>query len=184
MKEYYCQFCGKQFLSDHLISQAYCSRSCEGKRYRVSHGLHKLKDGRFCKQCGKHFFPIGTGGNNKQHCSVECSVKSAKESRTKFWKKQKDPNALKKSYYDKNREKVGPDGNLKRFYKRHPNAPRSCQSCGENRVLDIAHKPGHKRNGAWRSKENTSLEKVWILCPTCHALLDRMNYSPSELGLS
>jgi hypothetical protein len=27
-------------------------------------------------------------------------------------------------------------------------------------------------------------EKVWVLCPTCHRLLDRMNYSPSELGLS
>jgi len=24
---------------------------------------------------------------------------------------------------------------------------------------------------------------VWVLCPTCHALLDRMHYPPEELGL-
>jgi 5-methylcytosine-specific restriction endonuclease McrA len=63
-------------------------------------------------------------------------------------------------------------------------APKQCQSCGEDRVLDIAHKPDHKRNGSWRSKKNTSMEKVWILCPTCHALIDRNNYDPFSLGLS
>jgi len=79
---------------------------------------------------------------------------------------------------------VGPDGNQKRFYARFPDAPRSCQGCGETRVLDIAHKPEHRRNGAHRSISNTNLEHVWILCPTCHALLDRMHYPPIDLGLS
>jgi heterodisulfide reductase subunit B len=86
-------------------------------------------------------------------------------------------------YRKKSREKIGPDGNLKRFRLRHPEIPIHCQACGESRVVDIAHKPEWKRNGAWRSAKNSTPEKVWLLCPTCHALIDRMNYDPSELGL-
>jgi len=26
-------------------------------------------------------------------------------------------------------------------------------------------------------------QKVWILCPTCHALLDRKGHTPKQLGL-
>jgi hypothetical protein len=26
-------------------------------------------------------------------------------------------------------------------------------------------------------------EMVWVLCPTCHRLLDRMHYPPTDLGL-
>jgi len=74
-------------------------------------------------------------------------------------------------------------GNLKRFRNRYPDIEIKCQVCGESRVVDIAHRPGYERNGAWRSIENTTPDKVWILCPTCHALLDRMNYTPEELGL-
>ena len=180
----YCVICGNEFEAKTAWHR-YCSRACEAKNYRNSHGLWLLKDGRFCRQCGKKFFPEGRGGNNKQHCSDECSKKSARESRSKFWSKFGDKKKQKMNeYHKKSREKVGPDGNLKRFYKRYPEAPKACQSCGETRVLDIAHKNGHERNGAWRSVDNTTLEKVWILCPTCHALLDRMNYDPSDLGLS
>lgn len=89
-----------------------------------------------------------------------------------------------KEYYSRSRKKLGPDSNLRRFFWRYPNAPKSCQSCGEKRVIEIAHKPGFERNGSWRSVANTKWpEKVWILCPTCHALIDRMNYSPKDLGL-
>jgi hypothetical protein len=125
------------------------------------------------------------GGQNKQHCSSECAKKSARESRSKFWEKLGDKKPVKmKEYYDKSRKKLGTDGNLKRFYARFPDAPKVCQACGEGRVLDIAHKPGHERNGSWRSKHNTHLDKVWILCPTCHALIDRKGYDPALLGLS
>lgn len=180
----HCVICGKDF-DAKTAWHRYCSRACESKNYRNSHGLHKLKDGRFCRQCGKQFFPEGRGGNNKQHCSVECSIQSARESRSKFWERFGDKKKQKMSeYYQKSRDKIGPDGNQKRFYSRYPGVPRSCQSCGEARVLDIAHKNGHARDGAHRSKENTTVDKVWILCPTCHALLDRMNYDPSALGLS
>jgi hypothetical protein len=50
-------------------------------------------------------------------------------------------------------------------------------------VLDIAHRPEHARRGAWSNAANTTPEKVWILCPTCHALLDRLGYSAEQLGL-
>ena len=136
---------------------------------------------RNCRSCGTPFsVAIQRADANRQHCSRECAVKSARESRRRFYERKPEKY---REYHVKSRDRLGPDGNLKRFYARYPNAPRACQSCGERRVLDVAHKPGHERNGAWRSKENTTLEKVWILCPTCHALLDRMGYSPSEMGL-
>ena len=115
-----------------------------------------------------------------QHCSATCAIKSARESRCNFYKK--NPNKY-KEYKERWRGKVGIDSGLLRFYLRYPNAPKKCQSCGESRVLDIAHRPEHKRNGAWRSKSNTTNDKVWILCPTCHALLDRKGYTPSQLNL-
>ena len=179
----HCVICGNEFEA-HTARHRYCSRACETKNYRNAHGLHLLKNGRFCRQCGKQFFPEGSGGNNKQHCSQECSDKSARESRSKFWEKLGDKKKEKMNeYYTTSREKIGTDGNLKRFYARYPNAPRACQSCGETRVLDISHKNGYERNGAWRSVKNTTIDKVWILCPTCHALLDRMHYAPIDLGL-
>lgn len=136
---------------------------------------------RNCRYCGTEFAAIKQRADaNRQHCSRECAVQSARKSRRQFY--QRKPHKY-REYHERRRQKIGPDGNLKRFYSRYPDAPRACQSCGENRVLDVAHKPGHERNGAWRSKENTAIEKIWILCPTCHALLDRMGYSPADLGL-
>lgn len=181
----FCIECGKPFEANRA-SHKYCSVYCANKHGRKTKGVVLLQDqGRFCKQCGTAFsVPSGRGGNNRWHCSDECSVKSARESRSKFWAKQPDAKAKMGEYHAVSREKVGPDGNLKRFRKRYPHVLMACQSCGDTRVLDIAHKPEHRRNGAWRSVENTTPEKVWILCPTCHALLDRMHYPPEDLGLS
>jgi hypothetical protein len=87
-------------------------------------------------------------------------------------------------YRARTKAKQLPDSNLIRFRRTNLDAPMACESCGETRVLDLAHKPEHRRNGEWRSVKNCSWpERVWVLCPTCHALLDRMNYSPEELGL-
>lgn len=179
----FCVMCGSEFEA-RTAWHRYCSRKCETLKYRISRG-RKLEEGRYCRQCGTLFFPPMEGGQNKQHCSSECAKKSARESRSKFWEKLGDKKPVKmKEYYDKSRKKLGTDGNLKRFYARFPDAPKVCQACGEGRVLDIAHKPGHERNGSWRSKHNTHLDKVWILCPTCHALIDRKGYDPALLGLS
>lgn len=178
-KKRFCCHCSEPYEAT-TAWQKYCTRVCHARAERKRNGLVRDK-GRFCKQCGIHFFPPSDSGN-KLHCSDECALKSARQSRCKFWDKS-DRKEKSKKYYRNRIDKVGKDGNLKRFYHRHPDAPRVCQSCGEDRVLDVAHKPGHERNGAWRSAKNTTPDKVWILCPTCHALLDRMNYSPSDLNL-
>lgn len=87
-------------------------------------------------------------------------------------------------YRARTREKLGPDSQNKRFYALNPNAPRACEACGEDRVIEVAHRPGYERLGARRSSANMQWPKmVWVLCPTCHRLLDRMHYPPEDLGL-
>ena len=174
----HCRVCGGLF-DAHSATHKYCSRKCETQAYRERKGI-KLAAGRFCRQCGNQFFPSFQTGANKQHCSVDCAKKSARESRSKFYKRNPQMMLV---YRARARLKNGPDANMKRFLARFPDAPRSCEACGENRVLDIAHKPQFRRNGAWRSSQNTTLEKVWILCPTCHALIDRKGVPPQSIGL-
>ena len=174
----FCILCGHVFEAKTPWAK-YCSLLCKGKNYANTKS-RKLDAGRYCRQCGQKFFPSYETGANQQHCSVECSRKSARESRSKFYQKNPQKYLL---YYRKTKNKIGPDGNLKRFRRRYPTVPMVCQSCGETRVVDIAHKPQFRRNGSWRSVKNTTPDKIWILCPTCHALMDRMHYSPNELGL-
>jgi hypothetical protein len=181
-KTRFCNVCGESFEAK-TSRQKYCSRVCSSRYERLRVFNLKAIKGKHCKQCGKFFELVLENGNSRQHCSPECSRKSAMQSRTKFWHNLPDKKVKYQQYSKAYKEKVGPDGNLKRLYSRYPDLPKACQSCGENRVLDIAHKPGHERNGAWRSLKNCSPEKIWILCPTCHSLLDRMHYKPSELGL-
>jgi hypothetical protein len=84
----------------------------------------------------------------------------------------------------KRKSKGVADNNIERFYRWNPNAPKACEACGECRVVEIAHKPGYERNGAWRSKKNSKWpDMVWVLCPTCHKLIDLLNYTPEKLGL-
>jgi hypothetical protein len=175
----HCWICGKEF-TPVTAWQRYCSVKCQSENWRNSKG-RIVDSGRHCRQCGIKFYPPRNGGANKQHCSLECSIKSARESRSKFYKKNPE---IYKKYNKKWHNKVGTDGNLLRFYLRYPDAPKKCQACGEDRILDIAHKPEHKRNGAWRSKQNTTIERVWILCPTCHALLDRKGYTAKQLRIN
>jgi len=181
-KTKYCIVCGQPFEAETAWHK-YCSRKCSSYTYRQNKGI-KILQGRYCRQCGKFFVPDysrGRGECNKQHCSESCSKKSARESRSKFYER----NPQKKvEYYERTRDKNGLDNNMRRFLIRFPDAPKTCQSCGETRVLDIAHKPQYRRNGSWRSKKNTTLDRVWILCPTCHALIDRKGYDPVILGLS
>lgn len=174
----HCGFCGSPF-APKTAWQKFCTDRCGNKaawQVKKAGGLAR----RHCRQCGTGFDLQSRADANRWHCSPECSVQSARDSRSKFY--ARNPGKM-TEYRATSREKRGPDSNLKRFYARHPDAPRACQSCGEARVLDVAHRPEHRRNGAWRSKANTTLEKVWILCPTCHALLDRMHYPPADLGL-
>lgn len=173
-----CVQCGLELPGSH-IHRRYCSGRCKA-RYRKLHGPREKVTEHQCRSCGK-VFPIGLGQGNKWLCSIECVRASNAKSVRNFHERRPQQEAI---YRARTKEKCEPDSNILRFYRWNPDAPRSCESCGEHRVLEIAHKPSHQRLGRHRSKLNSSWpEMVWVLCPTCHRLLDRMGYSPSDLGL-
>jgi hypothetical protein len=72
-----------------------------------------------------------------------------------------------------------------RVRKKFPQLPKSCQAagCTEARVLELAHRPEFKRNGAWRSIALYQPHMIWVLCPTHHRLIDRGICAPAEFGL-
>ena len=173
-----CIQCGKIMIGAH-IHKKYCSRKCKTAYYRTN-PCPPVSNGHICRICGK-WFQISKGQHNKWLCSIECIRASTAKSVREFHKRRPQMEAI---YRARTKKKLPPDSMARRFYRTNPNAPRSCESCGETRVLEVAHKPGHERMGERRSSQNMRWpEFVWVLCPTCHRLLDRMNYSPQELGL-
>ena len=159
-------------------ARKYCSRKCKSA-YRKAHPTNTSEH--TCRTCGTKF-PIDPGQYNKWFCSDECRKASIAKSVREFHLRHPGRET---EYRNRTKEKRLPDSNLVRFRRNNPGAPTECESCGEPRVLDVAHKPNHKRNGAWRNAQNCKWpEMVWVLCPTCHALIDRMHYPPEELGLS
>lgn len=172
-----CRHCGADLNSVHL-SKKYCDWRCK-KKYLMAHG-RKVSEGGLCRQCGKTF-PKGPQQNAKTICSEECRKARQAESVRTFHVRRP---AMTHIYRRRTREKCGPDSNLKRFFVWNPTAPRACEACGEHRVIEVAHKPDTPRLGERRCRDNYKWpELVWVLCPTCHKLLDRMNYTPEELGL-
>lgn len=163
----------------HRKTSMFCSQVC-GAAYRWKTTPKVTDEPRACCVCGKEFrvLPIQ---NQKKTCSEECRRARA----AKIVREWHTRNPERESVYrQRTKAKQLPDSNLTRFRRHNPSAPMKCESCGEHRVLDLAHKPGHERNGRWRSVQNSKWpESVWVLCPTCHALLDRMRYAPAELGL-
>ncbi len=156
----------------------FCSQKCSAA-YRNS--LRPKVTHHDCRICGKKI-PLGPGQGQKWLCSVKCRRASTAKSARDFHLRQPEKSAI---YRNRTKAKRLPDSNLFRFRRNNPDAPTFCQSCGEDRVLDVAHKPDHRRYGAFRTPENCKWpEKVWVLCPTCHALIDRMRYPPEELGLT
>jgi len=173
-----CVECGRELPGSH-IHRKYCSRSCKWK-WNKKHGPKKPVASHRCRICGRAI-RIGAGQGNKWICSPTCRKASQAKSVRTFHDRRPQQQAI---YRARTRLKVGPDGNLKRFYKSNPTAPRACEVCGESRVLDVAHKPDMRRFGEWRNSKNCKWPAmVWVLCPTCHALIDRMHYAPGELGL-
>lgn len=173
-----CVKCGTVMAGSH-IHRKYCSARCKS-RWRKTHGPKDPVRKHRCRICNTPF-PIGPGQHNKWLCSDACRRASNAKSVRTFHERRPQ---MAEIYRARTRAKKLPDGNLVRFRRTNPDAPTTCEACGENRVLDVAHKPNHKRIGEWRSAKNCKWpEMVWVLCPTCHALLDRMNYDPVELGL-
>ena len=158
----------------------YCSGRCKAA-WRRAHPGPPATDGHNCRMCGA-WFALGPGQHNKWLCSAECRRASNAKSVRTFHIRQPAAEAI---FRERTKAKRLPEGNLTRFYRTNPDAPRACEACGESRVLDVAHKPTHRRNGEWRSSQNCKWPSmVWVLCPTCHALLDRMHYPIGELGLA
>lgn len=174
-----CIVCGVDFLGSH-IHRKYCSLRCKAQ-WRRQHGPPPGVATHVCRSCSKPFQIDPKSQGNKWLCSDGCRRAARAKSVREFHTRRPQMAVV---YRARTREKKLPEGNLVRFYRTNPDAPRACEACGESRVLDVAHKIGHERLGAWRSSQNCRWPTmVWVLCPTCHALIDRMRYSPSEIGL-
>lgn len=179
MHEKICSNCSSKYETKHSKS-LYCSQKC-GAAYRWSISEKDTSKPRECLECKKQFF-AKPDANQQRLCSDECR-------RTRNSRKVREfhvANPDRENWYRaRNKEKQLPDSNQIRFFRANPDAPKCCEACGEARVLEIAHRPEHERNGRGRSISNCKWpEMVWVLCPTCHRLLDRMNYPPADLGLS
>ena len=175
-----CIECGVDLPESSHSARKYCSGKCKA-RWRKKNGPTGKVTSHVCRVCACEF-PIKAGQHNKWLCSQECVRSSNAASARNFHERRPQQEAI---YRARTREKKLPDSTMHRFYRKYPNAPKACESCGEKRVLEIAHKPGHERLGERRNLRNQAWpEKVWVLCPTCHRLLDRMNYTPEELGLA
>lgn len=154
--------------------QRFCSDRC---RQRSKWKPDVIKP---CQVCGAAFERRGQADSNRRHCSEACARISAKKSRHAFHEKRPERDA---QYRESQRRKRNKDTSLGRLWRKYPWLPHECEACGETRVLDIAHRPEHRRNGAWKTMANTTAEMVWILCPTHHALLDRLGYTAEQLGI-
>lgn len=122
-------------------------------------------------------------GPNKRYCSDACAVRA--RIRDRGWHKASFPRAM--SAYNRQRAKRhGTDTLINRLRKRFPDLPTVCEAsdCDEARVLECAHKPEFKRNGAWRTLDRYERRMFWMLCPTCHRVLDHGIAMPEQLGLS
>lgn len=172
-----CKHCHKLF-HPRTKRSVFCSPKCAAA-WRWKTRSNPITS-HVCRNCRKTF-PIRPDQSQKWTCSDECRRARVAKSVREWHLRNPERSSI---YRMRTKAKQLPDSNLIRFRKTNPNAPKKCESCGEHRVLDVAHKPGHERNGAWRNSKNCAWPKqVWVLCPTCHALLDRMRYSPEELGL-
>jgi predicted nucleic acid-binding Zn ribbon protein len=167
-----CQHCSAP-ISAQRRTKRYCSERCAVQKFRRPPGE------RACRVCGAAFTPP-RHEYNRRHCSTECARQSAKASRQRF--RQQRPERI-EAHRAKQRAKCERDTAIQRVWKKWPALPRQCEACDETRVLDIAHRPEHRRNGAWATMANRTPEMIWILCPTCHALLDRLGYTAEQLGI-
>lgn len=137
-----CIECGVELSAGSHSHRKYCSGKCKA-RWRKKHGPGGAVTEHTCRICGT-VFPIGPGQYNKWLCSPECRRASAAKSVREFHLRRPQMEAI---YRARTKDKILPEGNLVRFYRNNPEAPHYCQSCGENRVLDVAHRNGHERMG-------------------------------------
>ena len=173
----WCSVCGRSHKD--RTGKKYCGRACSDAARLERHPSRDPQ--RPCRQCGEVFTRMGRGHSNKQHCSNSCARKSARASICKFKVRRPERDAIYRE--TARRRQTQKDVALARIWKRYPWMPRWCEGCAESRVLEIAHRPEFRLWGTWPTLENTTPEKIWILCPTCHALLDRKGFTKEQLGI-
>lgn len=182
MNDLRCRLCAEPFQAIRP-DKKWCSNHCAQRAGRIRRHEHKgtTDNGRNCQGCGVHFSIIPPN-TNRRYCSTQCSAKAARELR-RLWARR-EYQTRRPIYERKRKSRYGTDTIIGRLRRRHPDIPNGCEACGESRIIEIAHKPQFKRNGAWRGIANTKRHMFWVLCPTCHKLLDREICSPTELGLT
>jgi len=191
-----CEICSTLFTPKRR-KQKYCCKKCQraGRLktktdYREKNKVAMLKRSaylymtrknggldrhRACKKCGKDFV-YENGSQAKRYCSSECFKAAQKE-------KQRSCVQAYVLEHGARYSNSGKDRTVFRFIRKNPDIPYACQSCGENRIVEISHKPSRRRGGRKLLRGNSDRNDVWLLCPTCHELIDRMGYDPKELGL-
>ena len=179
-----CPVCEVEFLASNN-AQVYCCRQCRDRKanqQRTTSATHWTQVPRTCPGCGKGFYIPAHSSPNRRHCSDKCSLAAISLSTKAF--KEANPTSMQE--YNKLRyEKYGRDGLSSRIRKKYPDLPTKCEAkgCEEGRVLDFAHKPEYKRNGAHRLMKHYERHMFWVLCPNHHAIHDRGIESAYELGL-
>jgi hypothetical protein len=175
-----CQRCGGRF-----TAQRSTRKWCDVCQTRVKDTNPRVLI------CGTCEAPFGAErdivGRGRRYCTPECSVAAARKSRTES--RKRIANGEPRRYGGRpplltaeDAAKRKREGVQARWFRKNPHRKRECEACGEARVVELAHKTW--RNGAWRSLANTGPDDVWVLCPTCHRVLDYGIQTVDELGLT
>lgn len=178
-----CPVCNTDFIAENN-SQVYCSLPCriKNQKQKISNADWR-KTPKKCKMCSKEFIIPENSSPIRAYCSKECQIKGYKVNVIKF--RELNPESM--NLYNKvRRKKYGDKDTLViRLRKKYPDLPKCCEAkgCSESRVIELAHKPEHKRNGACRVLKYYERHMFWVLCPTHHALIDRAGFPPIEFGL-
>lgn len=179
-----CEHCQSGF-NKWNRSQRYCSERCRtdaSTARRIRRPGHWLLVPVKCGICGTDFFRTPESSPNRKYCSPECAIRGRLRNHLRF--RELHPNAM--AAYNRTRvQSHGRDTLITRLRKRYPDLPTVCEvpTCSESRVLDIAHKPKYKRNGSWRTLDKYKRHMFWMLCPTCHRVLDLKIETPRQMGL-
>lgn len=157
-----CQKCKKEFpnwlkingVRKNLSSRKFCL-DCSPYGLHNTKLLNKIKQKRFCKQCGKELVH-----RNSIYCSAKCHKQFQYEQYIKKWKNH-EVNGIK-----------GKNGQLSSYIRRYifEKFNFKCSKCGWGETnphtntipLEIEHIDGN-----W---ENSYEENLNLICPNCHSL--------------
>ena len=178
-----CERCGTTVRA--LRSTRRFCDDCSSKTY-----LDRPPIERECHWCGQPF-TIPRGSNKveagRRYCCDEHAREGARRSRRESAIRRgrgepKRREGRPATLTNEERQQRKREGVKDRFFRLHPHRPKVCEACGEDRIVELAHKK--PREGRWRSGKNTRDEDVWVLCPTCHRCLDLGIQTKEELGIA